>query len=70
MASTSIANPLIPAAWHALTPAAATAGVAAPTLALVHSDRVELVYDHHIRKKGRTTGKSRVLVYRVSEFLR
>lgn len=35
----------------------------------VLNDSAELVYDHPIRKKGRTTGSGRYHVYRVSEFL-
>lgn len=37
--------------------------------ALMHADEVEIVYDNVKRKKGRTTGVARCLVYGVSDFL-
>lgn len=37
--------------------------------AMNHADRSELVYDHPVRKAGRSTGHARLLVYFVSEFL-
>ncbi|HEX4693555.1 hypothetical protein [Sphingomonas sp.] len=36
---------------------------------LQHEERVELIYDHTIRKADRSTGQSTCLVYPVSEFL-
>lgn len=44
-------------------------GLGAVLFALRNESCVELVYDHPIRKAGRTRGKARVLVYNVSEFL-
>lgn len=44
-------------------------GLGAVLFALKHSNQTELVYDHPIKKAGRTKGKARLLVYRISEFL-
>ena len=38
--------------------------------AITNPQKVELVYDHPIRKAKRTQGFSRLLVYHVSTFLR
>lgn len=38
-------------------------------LAIKYPDGVEIIYDHAKRKAGRTSGQSRCLVYRVSDFL-
>lgn len=37
--------------------------------AIRHQDRTEIIYDHVIRKAGRTTGIDRCLVYGISEFM-
>ena len=37
--------------------------------AIAHPDRIELVYDHPVRKAGRTEGEFRTLVYHVSAFM-
>ncbi len=44
-------------------------GLGAVLFALMNPTVTELVYDHPVRKAGRTEGKSRLLVYRVSEFV-
>ena len=54
MTSSSVTNPLIPAAWHARTPDAAPTGTTAPTLALVHSDRGTAA--SRLREAGLTIG--------------
>jgi hypothetical protein len=38
--------------------------------ALAYPDRVELIYDHPVRKPGRTEGEFRTLVYHASVFMR
>lgn len=43
--------------------------VGAVLQAIVYPDRVELVYDHPVRKPGRTEGEFRTLVYHVSLFV-
>lgn len=43
--------------------------VGAVLQAIAHPDRVELVYDHPVRKPGRTEGEFRTLVYHVSVFM-
>jgi len=40
-------------------------GVGALLFALSEPERVELIYDHPIRREGRTTGSARLLVYHV-----
>lgn len=40
--------------------------VGAVLFALAHPDRVELIYDHPVRRKARTSGVARLLVYHVS----
>jgi hypothetical protein len=37
--------------------------------AIRHEDRSEIIYDHVIRKVGRTTGAAKCLVYGISEFM-
>jgi hypothetical protein len=37
--------------------------------ALSNPDTTELVYDNPVRKAGRTSGRARMLVYAISEFL-
>jgi hypothetical protein len=37
--------------------------------ALSAEDRVELIYDHPIRKAGRTTGSARLCLYDLSTFV-
>ena len=41
-------------------------GVGAVLFALAHPDRVEIIYDHPVRRVGRTAGAARLLVYHVS----
>lgn len=43
-------------------------GLGAVLYCLASPDRVEIVYDHPIRKAARTAGSSRLLVYHVSTF--
>jgi hypothetical protein len=40
-------------------------GLASVLFALANPDRVELIYDHPIRRAGRTSGTARLLVYHV-----
>ena len=44
-------------------------GLGAVLFALSAEDRVELIYDHPIRKPGRTTGSARLCLYDVSTFV-
>ena len=44
-------------------------GLGAVLFALSAEDRVELIYDHPIRKPGRTTGHARLCIYDVSTFV-
>lgn len=39
--------------------------VGAVLFALAHPERVELIYDHPIRREGRTSGAARLLVYHI-----
>jgi hypothetical protein len=41
-------------------------GLGAVLFALAHPDEVELIYDHPVRREGRTAGTARLLVYHVS----
>lgn len=43
-------------------------GLGAVLFAIARPGRAEIVYDHPIRKKQRTTGQSRVCLYEVSQF--
>jgi len=44
-------------------------GLGAVLFALSAEDRVELIYDHPIRKTGRTTGSGRLCLYDISTFV-
>jgi hypothetical protein len=44
-------------------------GLGAVLFALSAEDRVELIYDHPIRKAGRTTGSARLCLYDISTFV-
>jgi hypothetical protein len=41
-------------------------GLGAVLFALAHPERVELIYDHPVRRQGRTAGTARLLVYHVA----
>jgi hypothetical protein len=43
-------------------------GLGAVLFTLAAEDRVEIVYDHPIRKPGRTTGSARLCIYDISTF--